>query len=77
MKDNSPTREQESCEENRTGGGTEDWSCTREEKIEKVREEEESRADEARSVNVHCCPFIFRFCLTSVGSLKSEPKEGK
>ena len=26
-----------------------------------------------RSVIFHCCPFIFRFFFTSVGSLKSEP----
>ena len=47
MKDNSLTREEESCEEDRTGGGTEDWNCTGEQKIGKVREEEESRADVA------------------------------
>ena len=44
---NSTTREEESCEEDQTGGGTEDWNCTGEEKIGKVREGEESLADVA------------------------------
>ena len=44
MKDNSLTREEESCEEGQTGGRTKDWNCTGEENTLKVREEEKSRA---------------------------------